>query len=113
MLREVKPAMHAEDVFFIFNDVLYSESEFWAEARILVDEPEEDEIEIVDFEEDEEVEEVEEEEEPEPEKPKSRRGGSRRSKKEEILAAWNGGERTAEEVAEIVGCSLQTVRKYI
>ena len=34
-------------------------------------------------------------------------------KEQAILKAWNGGERTAMDVARIVGLSYQTVRKYI
>ena len=57
----------------------------------------------------------------EEEKPKKKRGpkpGEGRKKyegssEEAILKAWNGGERTAKEIAEMTGFSLQTVYKYI
>lgn len=53
---------------------------------------------------------------PEPEEKKekkSQRGGSRKSKEDEILAAWKGGERSIKEIMAITGASYQTVRKYI
>lgn len=38
---------------------------------------------------------------------------AKRSKEQEILAAWKGGERSAKEIMEITGASYATVRKYI
>lgn len=35
------------------------------------------------------------------------------SKEQEILKAWNGGERSIKEIMEITGASYPTVRKYI
>ena len=38
---------------------------------------------------------------------------AKRSKEQEILAAWKGGERSIKEIMEITGASYATVRKYI
>ena len=75
--------------------------------------------------EDEEAEEPDEEQEEEPEEPdddvdpneqqtKKRQQVRNYSETEQkVLAAWNGGERTIEEIMEMTGFSYPTVRKYI
>jgi len=61
-------------------------------------------------------------EEPEPaaveEKEQEPHGGREKKKRTEsreqdILKAWNGGERSIKEIMEITGASYSTVRKYI
>ena len=115
MLREIKPhQLETErergDVLIILGDVVYSEDEFWESARILIDYDEDEEMEIYD---EPEEEPEEEETEPEPEEKPKKRGGARHSKEKEVLAAWNGGERTVDEIVEMTGISKQTVMKYI
>lgn len=53
---------------------------------------------------------IEEEEAMEREEQKEAHGNKVR---DEILAAWKGGERTIKEIMQITGRSYQTVRKYI
>ena len=87
-----------------FKEALEAVGILTAECRILIDEdPDQKEAEAVE------------------EKPKKKRGpkpGDGRKKyegssEEAILKAWAGGERTAKEIAEMTGFSLQTVYKYI
>ena len=104
MIKEIRPEQleterERGDVLIILGDVLYTEEEFWDSVRVLID-----------YDEDED----EEEDDPEPaEEAPKRRGGARWSKKEEVLAAWNGGERTVDEIVELTGISKATVKKYV
>lgn len=116
MIKEIRPEQleterERGDVLIILGDVLYTEEEFWDYARVLIDYDEDEED---DEDPDEEEEEPEEEDDPDPveEYPK-KRGGARWSKKEKVLAAWNGGERTVDEIVELTGISKQTVKKYV
>lgn len=116
MLREIRPEQMGTErekgeVFILLNDTFYTEEEFWDSARILIDYVEDYDWEGEELE-DEDLEEEDEEPEPEDPEPK-RRGGARWSKKEEVLAAWNGGERTIDEIVELTGISKQTVKKYV
>ena len=97
MLREIKSMKDAE--LIIYNEAIWTPEEFAEELglRFLIDKPEE---------------EAEPEEAPEEDPEPIRRGG-RKSYKEEILALWNGGEKTAVEIAEELGISTSTVYKYI
>lgn len=116
MLKEIRPEQMGTErengeVFILMNDTLYTEEEFWDSARILIDYDEDDDWKEVDYEDEDQE---DEDEEPEPEDPEpKRRGGARWSKKEEVLAAWNGGERTVDEIVELTGISKQTVKKYV
>lgn len=116
MLREIRPEQMADErekgeVFVLMGDTLYTEDEFWDSARILIDYVEDYDWEGEDLEDDDPEEEDEEPEQEDPE-PK-RRGGARWSKREEVLAAWNGGERTIDEIVELTGISKATVKKYV
>ena len=51
------------------------------------------------------------EKEPDPEKEEKKK--STESREQEILAAWNGGQRSIKEIMEMTGASYATVRKYI
>ena len=116
MLKEIKVQMHPDqNIYFLFNDVFYSEEEFFCECRVLIDEPDEyEEIGVTsDLVYEEENLPFQDDDGPDPVPEKPKRGGSRKSKKEDILKAWNGGERSVKEIAAIVGCSEQTVRNYI
>lgn len=57
------------------------------------------------------------EEKPKAEKPRTKKRTAAEptstSKEQEILKAWNGGERSIKEIMEITGASYPTVRKYI
>ena len=75
-----------------FKEALEAVGILTAECRILIDEdPDQKEAAAVE------------------EKRKKYEGSS----EEAILKAWAGGERTAKEIAEMTGFSLQTVYKYI
>ena len=114
MLKEIRPEQMGTErekgeVFILMNDTLYTEEEFWDSARILIDYVEDYDWEGEELEDEDPEEEDEEPEDPEP----KRRGGARWSKKEEVLAAWNGGERTIDEIVELTGISKATVKKYV
>jgi len=55
------------------------------------------------------------EDKPKEEKPKKQRPDRHHTKdmEQEILKAWNGGERSIKEIQELTGASYYLVRKYI
>lgn len=133
MLREIDLSILLndleEDVLIIQNDTCYTLDEFFDGARILIEENPEciDEFELEDPEEEddegdeipfpevleEELDPVVPSDDPEPEEERAPGLVGRKSSKDEILRAWDGGNRTVEEVIRLTGKTRQTVLKYL
>ena len=115
MLREVDISLavvkdrYGETALVLYQDRVMTLKEALAGMRFLIDEPDPDPEEEEEEKKADKAEQKEEKAKQKEEKPKQRTA----SMEQEILKAWNGGDRSIKDIMAITGASYSTVRKYI